>query len=180
MPGAPVLIWLSAFIAVVAVQRFSELLISQRHGRRLREQGARLHPDDGFGAIVAVHVLLPLLLAGEVLLLGARPGAVWPVWLGLWLGAQGLRYASIRALGHRWHLRVLVPPEATPLRHGPYRFLQHPNYAAVVVELVAGTLMFGAWRTMIVISLLNGFALARRIRVENRAVRPPPARAGLR
>lgn len=171
MPGFPHLGWLAAFVALIAIQRFAEVVISHRHGRRLRARGARLREDDGFVLIVAVHGLFPLLLVAEVILLGARPGAAWPAWLGLWLGAQALRYASVRALGERWHVRVLVPPGAVPVRRGPYRFLRHPNYVAVVVELAAAALLFGAWRTMIAISLLNGVALARRIRVENRALR---------
>ena len=170
MPSAPVAAALVAFAAYVVVQRFAELAISARNGRRLAAQGACFRSDDGFRFIVVLHVLFPLALIAEVTLLGARPGPAWPGWLGLWLGAQVLRLAAVRALGPRWHVRVVTLPGVAPVRHGPYRLLRHPNYVAVVVEFVASAMLFGAWRTMIAISLLNAVALARRIRVENEAV----------
>ncbi len=170
MPEPRVALALAAYLVCLIVERFVELAISARNGRRLVARGARLRADDGFRPIVLLHVLFPLALIAEVILLGARPGVAWPVWLAAWLGAHGLRFACMRALGERWHVRVLTPPGAAPLRRGPYRFLRHPNYLAVAVEIAAAAMMFGAWRTAIVFSLANAVALTRRIRVENRAV----------
>lgn len=170
MPERPVAIALAAYLAYVVAARSAELALSARNGRRLVARGARLRQDDGFRLIVLLHVLYPLALAAEVALLGARPGVAWPGWLALWLGAQGLRLACMQVLGERWHVRVLAPPDAAPVTRGPYRFLRHPNYLAVATEIPAAALMFGAWRTAFVFSLVNAFALWRRIRVENRAV----------
>ena len=117
-----------------------------------------------------MHTLFPLSLLGEVLWLGARPGPGWPLWLGLWLAAQGLRYWAMAALGESWNVRILVVPGAALVRRGPYRFLRHPNYLAVVVELIAAPMIFGAWRTAILASLLNLCALKVRIRAEEKAL----------
>jgi len=57
------------------------------------------------------------------------------------------------------------------VRRGPYGFMRHPNYLAVVVELIAAPLMFGAWRTAVAISLLDLVALGIRIRAEEVALR---------
>ena len=93
------------------------------------------------------------------------------MWLGLWLSAQALRVAAIRALGERWSVRIWVIPGAPLVRSGPYRYLRHPNYLAVVVELLAASLLFGAWRTALGLSALNLVALRWRIRAEEAALR---------
>jgi len=171
-------VWaLATFLAVLAAQRLSELRLSAVHARRLVARGAREYGARHFPLIVLVHVLFPLCLVAEVMLLGARPGRFWPLWLGLWLAAQALRYASIRSLGERWTVRILVLPDEPLVRRGPYRFMRHPNYLAVVLELLAAPLMFGAWRTAALISLLDGVALAIRIRAEEAALEPVLGRA---
>jgi methyltransferase len=128
--------------------------------------------------LVLVHVLLPLGMLGEVLGLSARPGSAWPLWLALLLGAQALRLWTMRTLGTYWTTRIWVVPGMTRIRSGPYRFVRHPNYVAVVVEVAAAPLLFGAWRTALGVSVLNLVALAIRIRAEERALGgEPPAGA---
>jgi methyltransferase len=160
------------FTLALVAQRLVELWISARHVARLRERGAVEHGRTHFPLLVLVHVLLPLGLLAEVAFLGARPGPAWPLWAVLLAGAQALRYAAIRALGPYWNVRVWVVPGATLVRTGPYRFLRHPNYIAVVIELMAAPMLFGAWRTALAVSLLNAIALAIRIRCEERALAP--------
>ncbi len=169
---APAPIWaLALFLAVLAAQRMSELRLSAVNTRRLVTRGAREYGSRHFPLIVLVHVLFPLCLVAEMAGLGARPGKFWALWLVLWLGAQALRYAAIRALGERWSVRILVLPGEALVRRGPYRFLRHPNYLAVIVELFAAPLMFGAWRTAVAVSLMNLIALWIRIRAEEAALR---------
>jgi methyltransferase len=172
--------WLTAFLACIALQRLAELALSARNARRLAARGAWRPKSDGFRLITSIHVLFPFALATEVLAARTRPGPGWPWWLGLWLLAQGLRWAAIRALGERWNVRVLVLPGAPRIRHGPYRRLRHPNYLAVVLEFVAAPMMFGAWRTAVVFSVLNALALRRRIRLEEEALASTGADFGRR
>src|SRR5437867_1158526 len=162
--------WLALFLAVLLAQRIGELALSARHGRRLRTLGAREHGAAHFPFLVLIHVMYPIALVCEVLFLGARPGPLWPLWVALSIGAEALRFASIHALGERWHVRILVVPGLPPVRHGPYRWLRHPNYLAVVVELICQPLIFGAWRTALAISALNLWALGIRVRAEDRAL----------
>jgi methyltransferase len=167
-----VIVWpLALFLAVLAAQRAGELVHSARNTRRLVARGAREHGAGHFPLIVLVHVLFPLCLVAEVLILGARPGPLWALWLGLWIAAQVLRYAAVRALGERWSVRILALPGEPLVRRGPYRYLRHPNYLAVVVELLAAPLMFGAWRTAIAIGALDLVAIGIRIRAEDAALR---------
>jgi methyltransferase len=176
IPVAP----LALFLLVLAAQRIGELVVAARNARRLLARGAREHGREHYPLLVLLHVLFPLALVAEVVALGARPGGLAPLWLGLWLAAQGLRYAAMRALGEHWNTRVLVLPGAPLVRRGPYRWLRHPNYLAVVIEFVAAPAMFGAWRTALAFSLANLLAMRVRIRSEERAlagtaVEPPPS-----
>ena len=163
--------WFAVFLALVIAQRILELAISRRNARSSFARGGLEYGTAHFPWLVAVHVLFVAGMAGEVVLLGTRPGVLWPLWLGLWLAAQALRYAAMRALGPRWNVRIIVVPGLPRVRSGPYRFIDHPNYAAVVTELLVGPLVFGAWRTALVVSVLNAMALRTRIRAESAALR---------
>ncbi len=161
---------LLAFLGFLILQRIAELVLSARNAARLRARGARESGREHYRWIVALHTLFPIALAAEVLVLGARPGRWAAVWFGMWLAAQGLRYAAIRALGEHWCTRILVVPGAPLVKRGPYRWLRHPNYLAVVLELLAAPLMFSAWRTAVAFTLANLVLLRIRIRSEERAL----------
>jgi methyltransferase len=169
-PSPPPVAALALFLAAIVVQRLAELRLSARNVARLRARGAVEHGRRHFPLLVALHVLWPLALAWEVMARGARPPAAWPAWIVLLLAAQVLRRAAIRALGERWSVRIWVIPGEPPVRRGPYRTLRHPNYLAVVLELAAGPLLFGAWRTALAASALNLVALAIRIPAEEKAL----------
>jgi methyltransferase len=161
---------LIAFLAALIVQRGVELTVSARNAVRIRARGGVEHGRDHFPLLVLLHTLFPVLLILEVTTGGARPGPAWPAWFALWIGAQLLRYVAMRTLGDFWNVRIWVVPGEPPVRSGIYRFLRHPNYVAVVLELVAAPMMFGAWRTAAVISVVNALALSVRIRAEERAL----------
>ena len=90
--------------------------------------------------------------------------------LVLAIGAQALRYWAIFSLGRRWNVRVITIPGMPLSSEGPYRFLRHPNYLAVVVEGFAIPLVHTAFLTAIGFSLLNAWMLQTRIRCEERAL----------
>lgn len=162
---------LCVFLAVTGAQRAFELAVSAPRSRRLAARGAREFGAEHFPWIAALHAGYLASLALEVLALGTRPGPAAPAWLALWLAAQALRYAAMRALGERWNVRIWVEPGRARVREGLYRVLAHPNYLAVVLELVAGPMLFGAWRTALWVGIANAVALRRRIAVEERALR---------
>ncbi len=86
------------------------------------------------------------------------------------LGAQALRWWAIATLGERWSTRILVVPGEPPVIRGPYRWLRHPNYLAVILEMALVPLAWGAWRIAVVFSLGNALLLALRIPAEERAL----------
>ena len=124
-----------------------------------------------YPAMVALHTGL---LAGcliEVIALHRPfiPALGWPM-LAIVLAAQGLRWWCIATLGRQWNTRVIVIPGASRVADGPYRFMSHPNYVAVVAEGIALPLVHTAWITAIVFSVLNAALLRTRIKVENAAL----------
>jgi methyltransferase len=158
-------------VMLVAIQRLLELLYSRRNERRLLARGAVERGSGHYPVIVAIHSLWLVSTLVEGLLRGPEPPAWWPVPLAAFLLVQPLRYWAILSLGENWNTRVLVVPGGKLVRRGPYRYFSHPNYVVVAVEILTFPLIFGAWITAVVFSLLNAALLYVRIRSENRALR---------
>ncbi len=157
-------------LALMIAQRLGELYLTARHLPYMRARGGREYGRAHYPFIVAVHALFPILFVIELTHHHTGRGELWSLWLLLFAAAQVLRYSAIAALGARWSTRVFVLPDAPLVRTGPYRWLRHPNYLAVVIEFIAAPMLFGAWRTAIVIGVLNAAVLAVRIRCENNAL----------
>ena len=158
-------------VGLVALQRILELRYSRRNERRLRLHGAVEWGKGHYPAMVAIHTLWLLSTLVEGLLRGPEFPAWWPLPLALFLAVQPLRYWAILSLGENWNTRILVVPGAKLVAHGPYRYFPHPNYVVVAVEIATFPLIFGAWVTAIVFSVLNALILYVRIRTEIRALR---------
>ena len=159
-------------IAAVAAERLVELVISRRHERALRARGAVEAGAGHYPVMVAIHTALLFAAPAEGWLLD-RPFLPWLGWpmlaiVGL---TMALRYWVIATLGERWATRVLVLRGAPLVAGGPYRFLRHPNYLAVAIEVVALPLVHTAWLTALVCGVANLAILAWRIRVEDAALR---------
>ncbi|HEY8761317.1 MAG TPA: isoprenylcysteine carboxylmethyltransferase family protein [Candidatus Dormibacteraeota bacterium] len=157
-------LWYAAVLAAVAAQRLRELSISARHSRSV---GGTPSAPGTYPLIVAAHVALLLLPPLEVLLARRRPTArAASGWLTVLAAATALRWWSIRSLGGSWNVRAQVPADLEPVTSGPYRFLRHPNYLALLAEFVALPMAGGAWLSALGLSALNGIALGFRIRAE--------------
>jgi methyltransferase len=160
-------------LGATAAERIVELVLSARHARAAFARGGVEYGRAHFPALVALHVGLLLACAAEVVL-GGRPFLPWLGWpmLALVLLSQGLRYWCIATLGQQWNTRVIVVPGAGRVSGGPYRFLPHPNYVAVVVEGFALPLVYTAWITALVFTVVNAVLLVGfRIPVEERALK---------
>jgi isoprenylcysteine carboxyl methyltransferase (ICMT) family protein YpbQ len=166
-----------ALVALVALERIAELLLSERNRKAVLARGGVEHGGGHYPAMVALHAALLVGCAAEALAFPAPPPAAALLAAGGVLGAQALRWWAVAALGGRWSTRVLVPPGEAPVTRGPYRFLRHPNYLAVIVEVACLPLAWGSWRTATVFSAANAALLAVRIRAEERALGPAWAEA---
>ncbi|MCV7065067.1 hypothetical protein H7H51_03960 [Mycolicibacterium farcinogenes] len=158
----------TALIALVAVERVIELVVSKRNLRWSKAHGGKEFGAGHYPVMVALHTGL---LVGSVLEARRRPKPVLsPPMVAVVLAAQGLRWWCISALGKQWNTRVVVVPGAPRVVDGPYRLLPHPNYVAVVTEGAALPLAGGAWTTAAVFTIANAALLRTRIRVENEAL----------
>jgi methyltransferase len=162
----------TALVLLVGLERLVELVVSKRNAAWAFDRGGR---ETGQGHYPAMVVLHTGLLAGALLeawLTRPQVPAVlaWTMLL-LVLVSQALRWWCIATLGRAWNTRVIVVPGAPRVRRGPYRWLPHPNYVAVVLEGAALPLVHAAWLTAVVFTVLNAVLLTVRLRVESSALR---------
>ena len=154
-------------LAVVTLQRLGELLLAERNTRRLLAKGAHEVGRGHYPFMVAVHAgwLIALWLLGP-----GPPIHVVP--LIIYVALQVARIWVIATLGERWTTRIIVLPGEPLVRHGPYRWLDHPNYLIVVAEIAVLPLVFDLPVVAAFFSVLNAIVLWVRIRDENEALAP--------
>lgn len=158
-------------LAVIAVERLAELMVSQRHAAASLRRGGVESGQGHFPVMVVLHVAL--LIGCVVEPLAAHrpfiPALGWPM-LAVVVAANALRWWCIATLGPRWTARVIVIPGMPLVTAGPYRWFAHPNYVAVVVEGAALPLAGSAWITACAFTAANAALLTVRLRCETRAL----------
>ena len=154
-------------LARVTLQRLGELVLAERNTRRLLAKGAHEVARGHYPYMVAVHAgwLVALWLLGP-----GPPIHVLP--LVIYVALQVVRVWVIATLGERWTTRIIVLPGAPLVRHGPYRWLDHPNYLIVIGEIAVLPLVFGLPVVAGFFSVLNAIVLWVRLREENAALAP--------
>lgn len=164
-------------VGATALERVAELVLSARHAQWAFARGGIESGRGHFPAMVCLHTALLIACVAEVWLADRPflPGLGWAA-LAVVLASQALRWWCIASLGKHWNTRIVVIPGAPLVARGPYRWLRHPNYVAVVAEGLALPLIHGAWITAAAFTVLNAvLLLAFRIPAEERAL----ARAAL-
>jgi methyltransferase len=160
------------FLLLLAAERLFEVVLSRRNAARALARGGRESGQAHFPFMVALHTAFLASCAVESAF-RPFPGALGWGALAVALGAQALRYWAVASLGDRWNVRVIVVRGEAPVQRGPYRLVRHPNYAAVVLEMIAVPLVHGCWATALVFSALNLLVLRVRIRAEEDALGAP-------
>ena len=158
-------------VVAVGVERLAELVVSTRNARWAFAQGGVEFGHGHYPVMAAMHTALLVACIAEVAV-ADRPFLPWLGWpmLALVAASQALRWWCVATLGRQWNTRVIVVPGLPLVSAGPYRWLRHPNYLAVVVEVAALPLVHSAWVTAVVFTAANAAVLAVRIPVEERAL----------
>lgn len=163
---------LAVVLVVLVAQRLLELRFARANERWARAEGAVEFGAKHYWVFFVLHPAWMLATVAEALHRGPELGRGWPLWLTCFVVAGALRYWAIATLGTRWNTKVLVLPGRAPLEGGPYRWLRHPNYVAVGLELASVPLMFGAVVSAVLFSAINAvILLGIRIPCEMRALR---------
>lgn len=170
---SPLFIAVVSLLAVLLVM-LAESQVSRRNERRLRQYDVLEPPDDVYWMMRWAYPAAFVAMAAEGALFGPPAGVTTIAGVVLLGVSKALKWWAVASLGTRWTFRVLIVPGAPLVRSGPYAVLRHPNYVAVVGELVSMALLVGARVSGPVVTLLFGLLLRQRIRVENRVLQYPP------
>jgi methyltransferase len=163
-----ILFW--GFLFIVVLQRLLELIRARTNEKILLERGAVEFDKIGYKFIVAMHTGFFVSLISEHLLFNRQLNSFGIYFFVIFVVVQLLRYWAIDTLGVFWNTKIIVLKGSKKITGGPYRYFKHPNYIAVAAELAVIPLMFSCYYTFAVFSVLNAFVLARRIRIENKAL----------
>lgn len=155
--------WLAAFITL---QRLAELWWSKQNTAHMRARGAQEAGRAHYPAIVALHLAWLAALWGF-----GYDHRLDPFWLAMFALLQVARIWILVSLGRRWTTRIIVIPGETLVTHGPYRFIRHPNYAVVALEIAVAPLAMGLPWVAVIFFALNLAMLAVRIQAEDAALR---------
>jgi methyltransferase len=156
-----------ALLFVVALTRLLELGISRRHQRELAARGVVKRADPQYRWMVVLHAGVLLGAALEVVFLRRPFLPALALLAGMsFLAATGLRWWVIRTLGAHWNVEVMASGPLGVVTSGPFRWIRHPNYLGVFVELVALPLIHSAWITALLAAVGKALVLHHRLRIE--------------
>jgi methyltransferase len=160
-----------ALLLAVALLRLVELRISKRHQREMAARGAAKVDEPKFRWMVLLHTAVLLGAAVEVAFL-RRPFILWlgaPMF-AIFLAANAVRWWVIRSLGEHWNVQVVDSTRLGVVTSGPFRYVRHPNYAAVFAEMLALPLIHTAWITATAGAIAHIGVLAQRLSTEERVL----------
>lgn len=155
-------------IIVVAAQRLAELVHARRNTKRLLSEGAVEYGAGHYRPLVAMHAFWLVTLAGSILF---SPPQIDYSLLVFFILLQVARVWVIVSLGRFWTTRIICPVNGPLVRRGPYRYLNHPNYIIVSLEIAVLPLCFGEDWIAFIFSVLNGVMISIRIHAENESFR---------
>jgi methyltransferase len=154
--------WAQAVLAYVIIQRLAELVYANSNTRRLLAEGGKEYGRN--------HYPLFILLHGSWLIaivLFAQPAPAPKLWLlAAFIVSQAFRFWTLASIGRWWTTRIISAPSFPRVRKGPYRFLPHPNYTVVVIEIALLPMLLGAHMLVLPFTIANALLLAWRIRIE--------------
>lgn len=156
-------LWAQIVFAYVVLQRLAELVYANANTRRLLSEGGREHGERHYPLFIILHggwlISIALFAVPE-----NQPNLIL---INAFVASQTFRFWTLASIGRWWTTRIISAPHFPRVKKGPYRFIKHPNYALVIVEIALLPLLLGAPAMAITFSVLNAALLWWRIRVEN-------------
>ncbi|OLS40294.1 isoprenylcysteine carboxyl methyltransferase family protein [Bacillus sp. MRMR6] len=159
------------FYLFIIIQRLAELMIAKKNEQWMKGKGAIEFGTKHYRVMVFMHALFLVSFFAEKIIFNRSLSGMWVALLLVFAGTQFLRFWAIYSLGKYWNTKIIVLPKADVIRIGPYQYIKHPNYLVVSIELLIIPLLFNAYITAFIFSLINTIVLAVRIRAEEQALR---------
>jgi|SRR5690625_1492349 len=159
------IVWILIFIIIC--QRLIELIIAKRNEKWMKERGGIEHKEEHYKWLILIHTLFFISLIFESTLNSLNLNYMLIL---LFIITQVGRIWCIIALGRFWNTKIIILPNVTLIRNGPYKYLKHPNYVIVGMELIIIPLIFGAYITAIIFPILHYTILRIRVSKENAAL----------
>jgi methyltransferase len=165
-----------ALLVLVGIGRLGEVAVSRRNQRKMQEQGVQKIVEPHFPWLVLFHAVVLVSAGAEVLFLH-RPliPALAISMLALFILSNVLRYWVIFLLGGLWNIQIMDSSRLGIVTSGPYRWVRHPNYTGVVMEVFSLPMIHTAWITAIIGTLGYFEVLRRRLKIEDRVLMANPA-----
>ncbi|MFC0271671.1 isoprenylcysteine carboxyl methyltransferase family protein [Metabacillus herbersteinensis] len=157
-------------LILIILQRLTELMLAKRNEKWMKQRGGVEYGREHYPYIVALHVLFLVSFIAEVLLFDKGLTTYWYIIAPIIVFTQVIRYWAVFSLGSFWNTRIIIIPNADVVSKGPYRFLKHPNYLVVALEILCIPLLFNAFLTSIMFTLTNVLMMKVRILAEERAL----------
>lgn len=157
--------------SLVITQRLVELFVARRNKQLLFAQGAYEVGAKHYPFMLALHIGFFVSLLVEVIFSNLTPSPYFSLLLLLFLVVQSLRIWCIASLGKFWNTKIIVLPGMKTVAKGPYKFIRHPNYVIVSLEIILLPLLFQAFITAVLFTVLNLWMLSVRVPIEESALR---------
>ena len=158
--------WIAVgFLVLVTVQRVLETFA------RWQTIPGKQQMRWSFYTLFSLHTLIIIGALLEFLLV--RKTLLWwwsAVGFVLYIVSVVLRNVAIRTLGGFWSLHVEIRSEHELVREGVYRFIRHPAYAAITLEVLSIPMVVNAWWTVLFAAITYLPLLGLRLRFEEKAL----------
>jgi methyltransferase len=171
------MIYYFLFLGLFALRKVVDQIRSKRNIRRLEHQRNILPSRDrAMPWMLLTHIAFFVLTPLEVVLLGRTfiPALGIPM-IVVFVLATLLRWWATMLLGRQWNSKVVIPTDLLPVTSGPYRFVRHPNYLAISLELLSAGLIYSVYLSAIVVGILNLYSIIKRIQAEEELLLQVPA-----
>lgn len=172
-------LWFTCWFCAVIAQRLLELKLASANARYIRSLGGYEVGAEHYPQIVSLHIAFFAFLLSEFFIRSPEAQLAMAVAAVIFLLLQAVRMWCILSLGPYWNTRIFVVPNMQPVRKGPYRWMRHPNYLVVTLEMLVFPLMFGCVLTALIFPMLNITLLRKRIAAEEFALRTATSLPGL-
>lgn len=158
-------------VGFIVFQRIVELGVAKSNEKWMKQRGASEFGEQHYRYMVMMHFLFFIVLISEKIFMNLSLSPFWDLLLFVFLVAQLIRIWAITSLGRFWNTKIIVLRDAHVIRKGPYRFIKHPNYFVVAIELAIVPLLFNAYITASLFTVLNIIMLMIRIPEEEKALK---------